>query len=155
MAWKPPTPEKPDNRPSERGKPRAPRSPQPALDKLLSIGLTPHEIYESCIEHFDTAWTAYESAVDEDLVICELLTRNDRTGNTVRMVTEEWTEEDTAQPESEREFKTMFTVELKIGIALISSTWMCDASPRPARSAPGWRRRAAVATPKPWRRRSG
>lgn len=128
MTWQPPLPDdNTDDRPSQRGEPKSPPLPQPALDKPLFWGITPSEIYESCIESFETAWTSFESSVDPDLVVSETVARNERTGNVCRLVEEAWTEEDRSDPSSSREFMTMFTVELKLGIAMINATWTCSA----------------------------
>lgn len=90
----------------------------PDWDAPLNLSLTPAMLIHSLFTQAQQVHTGLESCVSEDLVISQLLAVDERNGNWVRLVEQEYLEDD-----GEDSLWHDWTVEVLVGKTWITAHW--------------------------------
>ncbi|NCA70694.1 MAG: hypothetical protein EOM91_11425 [Sphingobacteriia bacterium] len=100
---------------------------EPDWETPLAVTLTPALIMHALMGTASAVHTGWTSCVDDALVISELVSMEDRVGNYIRLVEQEFVEDE--QPET---VWHDWTLEVRIGNVLTTGHWQFPASAHPS-----------------------
>jgi hypothetical protein len=99
---------------------------EPDWDAPLELVLTPAGLFHALFHSASTVHTGWSSCVDPALILADLSTMDDASGNYCRMVEQEYVEDD-----NEEKVWHDWLVEIRLGEVLISGHWQLQASAPP------------------------
>lgn len=100
---------------------------EPDWETPLPLTLTPALIIHSLMATASAVHTGWTSCVDDSLVLSELVSMEDQSGNYIRLVEQEFVEDD--QPDT---VWRDWTLEVRIGRVLTTGHWQFPASAHPS-----------------------
>ncbi len=99
----------------------------PDLDTPLSLSLTPSMMIHALMGSATAVHTGWSSCVDDTLVLSNLIAMDDRAGNYVRLVEQEFVEDE--QPDM---VWHDWTLELRVGTVLVTGHWQFPVPAHPS-----------------------
>jgi hypothetical protein len=100
---------------------------EPDWETPLSVTITPALLIHALMNTASAVHTGWSSCVDESLVLSNLVAMDDRVGNYVRLVEQEFVEED--QPGT---LWHDWTLEVRIGSLLTTGHWQFPSTSNPS-----------------------
>jgi len=100
---------------------------EPDWETPLSLSTTPSLLIHALMGTASAVHTGWSSCVDESLVLSNLVALDDGVGNYVRLVEQEFVED--AKPDA---VWHDWTLELRIGMVLITGHWQFEVSAHPS-----------------------
>jgi lysozyme family protein len=101
-------------------------SAEPDWDTPLSLTLTPALLIHALFATANTVHTGWSSCVDNELVLNDLVSMDDNSGNYCRIVEQEYLEED-----GDETVWHDWAVELRLGTVLITGHWQIQTTTSP------------------------
>lgn len=98
----------------------------PAWDQPVAVSLIPEHLFQALFMTASSVHTGWNSCIDSSLVTADLYATDERNGNYVRLAEQEFVEDE--EPDV---LWHDWTVEVRLGDALLTGHWQIQASAAP------------------------
>lgn len=100
---------------------------EPDWDTPLTLSITPALLIHALMGTASAVHTGWSSCIDETLVVSDLVAMDDRAGNAIRLVEQEFVENEQAET-----LWHDWTLEVRIGALLTTGHWQFSSTASPA-----------------------